>query len=264
MEAAPQGNLMVPGYTHPLGTVYIHDVLAHALAHVIFMYDGDVVGGFVRDGVAGKPWRNVDAAFPEPFNENQFQRHAARQLSLLLGGAPHRFRLEHVATAESFALETSPTDKNVRQRFTVRRRRLTWQRRPARADVVIHVSTTVFDEFTKLCLRTPATAGSGLCWTPHGLQAVPAPSALALPCSVRDICKLLRRGEDIALYPSYPMWSEMETHTHTNTQAYYARQHARLRRRGYAHVATHGLPLDAFYASITITVDTTSEEDDNA
>ena len=255
MEAAPAGNLVVPGYAHALAAVYMEDVLAHALAHVVFMYDGHVVGGFVRDGVAGKPWRNVDAAFPGPFHQHQFQRHAARQLGLLLGGAPHRFRLEHVATESSFALEAH-------QRFTARRHRLAWRRRPESADVMIEVHTAVYDDFTKLRLRPPATAGSGLCWTPGGLEAAPAPTALALPCRARDICDMLQQGEDIAILPTHDLWSCMATYTHHPTQAYYARQHRRLRQQGYTHVTTHGISLNDFYASITITVDITSDEDE--
>ena len=244
-----QAGVCVPGHTRTLGETYMCDVLAHALGHVSFVFEGIVMGGFVRDGISGKEWNRIDIVFPHTYAIHHFKLQLAGQLGRILGAPRCGFRLERTAIVESFPMEHREGEI---PRFMVHRHRLTWLRAPlagGAAVVAVGVDLTVTGQLQKLCLRVPPTVGSALRWTAHGIRLR---AWMEETYDVHEIKDMLRRARDVACLPAHAEWARMDGRAREPTQAYYREKHAALRARGYTHVGTYGIQLAEFIDSVTI------------
>ena len=210
----------------PLPDLLRRDVLGVTLCRLAVLQEGEVYGGFVRDMLAGMHWQDVDLCFLHRHAIQRFKQTLPLYLELLLGIPAYSFQLR---------LRSKNTDYPA----VVHKHELIWE------DVVVPVDITC--RVHRMGIHPPATLGSGLMWTPAGIQWRPLDCDPATPLVAVDAAvALLKRGQDVLRRPSYDEWKRIPPEHHERIEAYYTDKKEQLEKRGYTVVAQHGLALIEF------------------
>lgn len=210
----------------PLPELLQRDVLGMVLCRLAILQEGEVYGGFVRDMLAGMHWDDVDLCFLHRHAIQRFKQTLPLYLEMLLGIPAYSFQLQ---------LRSKNTDYPI----IVHKHELIWE------NVVVPVDITCRSH--RMAIHPPATRGSGLNWTPDGIQWRPLHCDPSTPLVAVDATvALLKRGQDILSRPSYDEWQRIEDSKREAAEAYYTRKKEEMEKRGYTLVAQQGLTLDDF------------------